>query len=428
MDEIYKELNKFYDAKTSFRKGKELRVLQLFVTAYYIFDITKYDFTYDYINDRQEEAVLKKIYDFKPDIILTQDSIETARKYYDHSHILYINENDYSAYMYLMKYITFQKNEIHFYAAREKKHLLTECSGYDSFYNHIVYRDLTPSITLSETIHEMSDSYDADVTIISGSNSSVESAKKYVEYLCLHWMEVDKENTIKTKLMKIFDEMFDFFMEKMDNTGYFIENEDEYFAIFLELANKYKMDLTLFNDADLKYLKVLLKLVVGYTVYRRLIVKWVIEQGYSVALWGDTWKNCKDLQEYYHGNIVEREKLAQIYNRSRICLFTNPDIGIHMSVFEMISSKTLCIAYQNDNETIASLNRYFKDGESIVLFKNKQELLKKIDKYLYDDEKRRMIIENGNQIIKNRNLYREYELSRVIREAVKLAKKNMHFT
>ena len=318
-----------------------------------------------------------------------------------------------------------RKNEIHFYNFKGFHEIYGKSYGDDSIYQHIVYAKMVPGIALLEQQLEIPEKFETDIVIISASNSSISRTKEYIDGLCACWMNNFGHSSLKDKMKEVLYSMLDILYAEMDRTGELIEEEEAYIKIFEELMGDSYEKFQEISMDNRQYFFHLLRLLIGGSVYRRLIIKWVVESGYKVEVWGNSWENEEELKAYYKGNIYSREQLARVYNRSRISLFTNPYAGAHVSVFEMISSKSLCLAYHNDNTTTASLKDYFKEEESIVIYKNRQELFEKIDFYMKNTDRRTEIINRGYQIIKDQKLYWEYQFTEEIENAVELAKKNM---
>lgn len=423
---LTEKLNAFYDKKTSFREKSEFRVLQLGPGSYDLFDLTRVGFVCDSVGENDTTDVLKKILTFKPDAIISYDTTIRAREHYNHKNILYINNNDYASYIYLLPYLNVPKNEVILYNYTECHDLLGKLYGDNSIYQHIVYNKMLPGVSALEQQREIADVFDTDIVVVSASNSSLSRTKGYIEWMCWHLGVCGSaENNLREKIKDVLYKMLDIFYVKMDETGVFIEEESVYLQTFWDLmGNDLSKIQGIFVENE-QYLSHLLYILIGISVYRRLIIKWIIEGGYKVELWGGSWENEPGLEEHYKGNIDSREDLAKVYNRSKISLFTNVYLGVHVSVFEMISSKSLCLAYHNSNTTAAALTDYFVDGESIVLYKNRQELLEKIDYYLKHMDKRKEIIERGYQIIKEQKLYWEYQFTEIIKQTIELAKENM---
>lgn len=425
IERLQHELDLFYDQKVAFREKGRIRLLQLFTTTYDIFDASRYGFEYEAVHEKDIVSVLNRILSFKPDIIMSQDSIIKAKRYYDHQHILYIDDNDYSAYIWLFPYMTINKNEMHFYDWKNCFSSFGRLYGDDSVYRHVICSTLAPGAVFMEPELDIPDEFDTDICIVAGSNSSVSRIKAYIEYSCMTWMKHGGSDCLREKLKTVLYNMIDIFLQRMDETGELLEDLEVYEEVFWELAEEFADEFRGISLESQKYFFKLIRMLIGYGAYRRLIAKWVVESGYRVELWGDSWENEYGVEKYYKGKVCDREELKRIYNRSKICLFTNPDFGLHTSMFEMVSSKTLCLAYNNDNITLASVKDYFVDGESIVLYKNRTELMEKITYYLQHMEQRKEIICRGYHIVKENKLYREWQLTKVVEKAVELAKQNM---
>lgn len=424
IEKLKEKLNIYYDQKNSFREKDNFRLLLLGSGLYDTYELARFGFVYDAVDENDTTAVLNKILSFKPDAIASYDSVMRAKEHYDHKNILYININDYGPYIYLLPYIKVWKNEIHLYDYTACHELLGQLYGDDSIYQHVAYKKMVPGVSLLEQKTDISKTFDTDIVVISASNSSISKTKRYIDWLCMQWMCGLENNCTREKMKIVLYEMLDIFYLKMDETGEFIEDEKIYMQVFWELMGDDLKGMHGISKDNSQYFSHLLCMLIGASAYRRLIIKWIIERGYKVQLWGESWKNEPGMEAYYKGNIDSREELVRVYNRSKISLFTNVFLGVHVSVFEMISSKSLCLAYQNSNTTMASLTDYFKDRESIVFYKNRQELFEQIDYYLKHMDKRKEVIDKGYQIIREQNLFWEYQFTRTVEKAIELAKNN----
>lgn len=133
------------------------------------------------------------------------------------------------------------------------------------------------------------------------------------------------------------------------------------------------------------------------------IAIWVIETGYDLKLYGPEWCNHTIFKPYAMGTLPEAsEELYTAYQNSKIIINTNTSLGIHRKTFEAIEFECLLMQADAGSETMVSnYAPYFKDGESIVVFRNKKELLDKIDHYLPDEKARERIIAEGKATVKN---------------------------
>ncbi len=426
---LYEKLNEYYDQKKSFRKAKDLRVLELTKVSYIgaMYDETRYAFTYEIVDIDNEDEILQKIYDFKPDVIITNENTVRARKFFNHNNLLYININDFSAHLYLARDKSYPINEIVLYFQNEK--IVNQIVSQSQSTNHMVLWDYVEDANFLDSDIEVSDVFDADILVAGSSNSSLSRTKRYLNGCMATWMLGC--DTAKNNFTKTIDLMMDELYHRMDATGSLIDDENEYKAVFYEIADKYKLNLDFMKEIpheDIVYFFKYLHTSMVVPVFRFLVVKWILERGYNAALWGMAWKEEESTKKYYKGTIQGREEMKQTYNKAKICLFTNPELSIHFSVFEIIGSKSLCLAYENEKVCCSKpFSKYFEDGKSITLFHDREELYQKLDYYLNNLGNRKQIIEQGNKIMTQNNICRENELSRAVHQAVKQAEKNGMF-
>lgn len=430
-EEMVKKLDEYYDSKKSFRKGKQLRVLELariFYAGVNIYDSSKYDFEYELVDINMGDKILQKINDFKPDVIIAQDSTASARKIYNHKNILYINNNDYSPYIYLAKEKNYPANEIVLFFQKDK--IIHEIFSDNASSNHIVQWDYVEDANFLDSEIKVSDIFQTDILIAGTHNSSILKTKQYIKSHCMPLWMLGSE-FVKNDFLRALYMMMDELYQMMDATGILIDDKEEYVKIFDQIVceNNLKLDfIKELSEEDIEYFYKYLWTTVVEPVFRFLIVKWIIDRKYSLSLWGDSWKEEEITGKFYKGTIENREELKQTYNKAKICLFTNPDLSIHFSVFEIIGSKSLCLAYENEKVSCSSpFSKYFEDGKSIVLFHDREELYKKIDYYLSNLDQRKQIIEQGNKIMMHNNVCWENELSKAVHQAVKQAEENGMF-
>ena len=133
------------------------------------------------------------------------------------------------------------------------------------------------------------------------------------------------------------------------------------------------------------------------------IARWVIEAGYDLKLYGPEWCNHTIFKPYAMGTLSEAsEELYMAYQNSKVIINTNATMGIHRKTFEAIGFDCLLMQADADPTIMYSnYSPYFKDGESIVAFHNKKELLDKIAYYLSDEKARERIIAEGKATVKN---------------------------
>ncbi len=132
-------------------------------------------------------------------------------------------------------------------------------------------------------------------------------------------------------------------------------------------------------------------------------IKFLKDNGIKIKVFGWGWDKYPKLKEIY-GGPLESEELVKVLNQSKISLcFSKDDFGkteVKGKHFETAACKTFSLT-----EYSKGYLKYFKQKKEIILFKDKEDLLKKIKYYLKHKKERERIAEVAyKKIIKNYNL------------------------
>lgn len=118
-------------------------------------------------------------------------------------------------------------------------------------------------------------------------------------------------------------------------------------------------------------------------------LKYLIDNGINVKIFGRGWDVYPELKKYY-GGILTHEELVKAINETKITIcFSKNMFGVpHLKgrVFETASCKSFMLV-----EYLREFTEIFKEGKEIVMFKNKEDLLKKIKYYLEHPKEREEI-------------------------------------
>ncbi len=131
-------------------------------------------------------------------------------------------------------------------------------------------------------------------------------------------------------------------------------------------------------------------------------LKYLIDNGVDVRIFGRGWYIYPELQEYYGGSLLN-EDFVKTMNETRINLcFSKNIFGFsHFKgrIFETAACKSFMLV-----EYFSEYGKIFKEGKEIVMFKDKEELLDKINYYLKNENKREYIaLEAYKKVKKNFN-------------------------
>jgi spore maturation protein CgeB len=125
---------------------------------------------------------------------------------------------------------------------------------------------------------------------------------------------------------------------------------------------------------------------------REEYINHLISNGVKVLTCGNGWENGR----------VTQSEMIDIFNKSKIVLnfsssYANPDLKfIKGRVFEISSTGAFLLT-----EICEELESYFKIGEDLDCFKDKDELLKKVELYLSNFDLRNKIAKKGESLVKN---------------------------
>lgn len=156
----------------------------------------------------------------------------------------------------------------------------------------------------------------------------------------------------------------------------------------------------------LDYWKKAVYYYIGYVEFGNCIVDWLVESSYRVKLWGNGWTEDEKYERCAMGALQETGNgLCYARKYSKIAIDNNLLHGIHRRTFENIYYGSLeMMAYPGDGLLCSDYRNYFIEDESIVLFRNKKELFRKIDYYMSHEQERKKIIRKGQNILKEKNL------------------------
>jgi spore maturation protein CgeB len=135
-------------------------------------------------------------------------------------------------------------------------------------------------------------------------------------------------------------------------------------------------------------------------------IKFLKDRGVKIRLFGSGWDKYSEFKDIY-GGPLESGEMVRVLNQSKInlCFSLNANGIPHIKgkFYEGSSCKTFVLT-----EFCKDYLDKFRDGKDIVTFKNKEDLLKKIDYYLKNSGEREKITNNSyKKIIRYFNFERQ---------------------
>ena len=133
------------------------------------------------------------------------------------------------------------------------------------------------------------------------------------------------------------------------------------------------------------------------------LLKFLIQNGIKVNIWGKGWDDYKEFKNFYKGPL-KTEDFVKGINETKINLgFTKSSYGpphFKGRILEVGACKSFQLV-----DYFKGYLKYFKEGEEIIMFKNKEELLKNIKYYLSNEAEREKIADKMyKKVIENHDI------------------------
>lgn len=209
------------------------------------------------------------------------------------------------------------------------------------------------------------------------------------------------------EILCCYDKIFSFDPDDMPFLQQRYNLNCEYFSNMYD-SNKYYPDDSINKDIDISF--------VGTPYRGRLkilqhVADYCDTNNRKLAVYGKYWNEkyfwkklvlqnkFKPLGKFVHNRIISPQEAAQIYRRSKICLniHFNDQEGINIRTFDILGTKSFqLVDYKKQ------INELFSVGEELVTYNNIKELLYKIEEFLHDENKRKIIAQNGYEKAKNK--------------------------
>ena len=137
-------------------------------------------------------------------------------------------------------------------------------------------------------------------------------------------------------------------------------------------------------------------------------IRFLIKNGINLKIVGGRWNNYPEFKEFCLG-YLSPEEAVKIINQTKINLALSKNkygkASFKWRVFEIAACKSFSLVDYFDK-----YSKYFKNNKEMIMFKNEQDLLKKINYYLLHEKEREEIAENSyKKAIKNHDVLKEFK-------------------
>lgn len=219
---------------------------------------------------------------------------------------------------------------------------------------------------------------------------------------------------IKMLATRLMIQAYDIFRSQIED-GVLISNNEQCAKVIRQVCAAIGLAMkeeVVYQVAERFYLRIC------YGLHRRTTLKWVIDGGFQLKLWGRDWEKDDALKNFAHGILPYGEELAKMYSATKIVLATFSHYTSHFRVYEAMACGALpMLRYVPDEDDLTNLRDKFKENEHFVFYYGKQDLNDKLDYYLTHEAERQRIVANGRQCALNNMTY-----ATVVDNFLKLAK------
>ena len=146
-------------------------------------------------------------------------------------------------------------------------------------------------------------------------------------------------------------------------------------------------------------------------------IKYLKDKGIKVRVFGFGWENYPEIKDIY-GGPLESDAVVKIINESKINLcFSKDNFGkpqMKAKIFEVGACKAFTLA-----EYAPDYDNYFTEGKDIVFFRNKEELLEKVNYFLKKEKERENFAEEAYKKVR-----KEYALHEELKSFILKTRKD----
>lgn len=199
---------------------------------------------------------------------------------------------------------------------------------------------------------------------------------------------------IREEIMSIYKG----YQQYVYETGEFFYSR-EMFALYIEGAflQHYRKRI---NENLLVHMAKDMHLWFNQRVYRQVLADWILDAGFTnIKLWGNGWMDNEKYGAYAMGPAENGEVLSKIYQASKVVIGNNiTSTGAARAWESMLSGAFYMSNYIPPEADITDIRQIIEINKDVVMFYNKEDLIKKLHYYLEHEQERQKMIERGRKV------------------------------
>lgn len=229
--------------------------------------------------------------------------------------------------------------------------------------------------------------YACDICFVCHASDADARMREFIERLRL-----DKDS--KDRIYQIYEGYWQFVYESgvfFYNKNMFIEFIDGAFIQKFGIKASPKAVQVIADDMFISF---------NQRVYRQTLVDWIIDAGFTdIKLWGNGWQKDPKYQKYAMGPAENGEMLSKVYQSSKIVVGNNILTTSAARAWEtMLSGGFYMSNYIPQEDDVTDIRKIITPGKDVVMFYDKEDLVKKLHYYLEHESEREKMARRGRVV------------------------------
>lgn len=276
------------------------------------------------------------------------------------------------------------------------------------------------SVPVSERIfykREMSDEererYTADIAFAGNYFRPEEKLAEIISKFTNNIVNIQEKNRIIHLLISAYDDL-----QLRIGNDELIQNAEQCEKIINDLAMylELKIEIDLVKKISQDFFHTL-----SYYIHRKITLKWLIDYGFQVKLWGGGWEKEPCFKNNAMGMLAHGEELAKMYSCTKILPGAFSGHTEHFRLLESSLCGVLYMARHIPAEfDIHNIRKGFMENEEFVFYHNRQDLIDKVNYYLKHETERKRVVDNCSQKVLDAHTY-----SSAVHKCLSRIKKNL---
>ncbi len=282
----------------------------------------------------------------------------------------------------------------------------------DLVLNHFITWDKVQELGYGKYCKMMDAPIPANEKIYKPYELTQEEKNKYSADICFVCHGADTEDFIsefpnkfqERQIQNLVKQILLVYKEYVKKTSKFLYTQDE----FTEYVKESFDDLGTGREKIIDYVANEMFEVFNQRLFRTTVVDWLIEAGYTnLKLWGNGWLKDPKYSKYAMGPAENGKTLSKIYQASKINIGNNIMTTSAARAWEcMLSGGFYMSNFIPTDADVTDIRKILTLGEDVVCFRNREDLLDKVDYYLSHEEERQIMIERGRKIALEKMTFR----------------------